>query len=217
MVPRTLVLSGKAAPAYQMAKLIIRFAHALSTTLAADAAARDLLRLIFVPDFNVKNAQHMYPAADLAEHISTAGREASGTGNMKFALNGALSIGTLDGANIEIREAVGAENFFLVLARDPELAALLEEIAGGRFSQDDRGLFRPLVNSLSERDPFFVLADFRAYAECQARVAQAWQAPDAWTRASILNTASMGSFSSDRAIREYAERIWRVSPVPIDD
>jgi glycogen phosphorylase len=235
MVPRTVILAGKAAPAYFMAKLIIRFAHALAASITADRTARDLLRLVFVPDFNVKNAQHMYPAADLSEQISTAGREASGTGNMKFALNGALTIGTLDGANVEIREQVGADNFFLfgmtaeevlrreqagyepqgVLEREPELANLLREIAGGRFSPGEPELFAPLVRSLTERDAFFVLADFRAYATAQERVVRAWQDPAGWTAASIRNTAGMGRFSSDRSIREYTERIWHVEPVDV--
>jgi glycogen phosphorylase len=235
VVPRTFVFAGKAAPAYFMAKLIVRFAHALSSTINADPATRDLLRVAFVPDFNVKNAQHMYPAADLSEQISTAGREASGTGNMKFALNGALTIGTLDGANVEIREAVGADNFFLFgmtaeqiaereqagydpraeLDRHPELASLLGDIAKGRYCPAEPGLFVPLVQSLSQRDPFFVLADFRAYLECQRKVEQAWQDRVWWTTASIRNTAAMGRFSSDRSIREYAARIWHVTSVDV--
>jgi starch phosphorylase len=229
-VPRTIVLAGKAAPAYRTAKLIIRLAHGLAEAIAADPRARDQLRVVFVPDFNVKNAQRIYPAADLSEQISTAGLEASGTGNMKFTLNGALTIGTLDGANVEIREAVGADQFFLfgltaeqvvetkragyrprdVVDADPELARALELIASGALSRGDRELFAPLVQGLVEHDPFLVLADFRAYADCQHRVATAWQAPAAWTRSSILNVARAGRFSSDRAIREYAANIWQV-------
>jgi len=235
VVPRTVLLAGKAAPAYWMAKLIIRFAHALGETIDRDPVARELLRVVFVPDFSVKVAQRIYPAADLSEQISTAGKEASGTGNMKFAMNGALTIGTLDGANVEIRDAVGADDFFLfgltaeeiesrrragyrprdVLANEPELANLLAEIGEGRFSPEDRTLFRPLVNQLLDHDPFFVLADFRAYVECQRRVAREWSAPASWTRSSIRNVAGMGAFSSDRSIREYAERVWRVAAVTV--
>jgi starch phosphorylase len=235
VVPRTVLLAGKAAPAYTMAKLFIRLCNAMAETIERDPATRGLLRVVFVPDFNVKNAQHIYPAADLSEQISTAGTEASGTGNMKFALNGALTIGTLDGANVEIREAVGADDFFLfgmtteqVLARrkagynprqeverDPELAMLLDAIAHGRYAGDHPGLFAPFVKDLIERDPFMVLADFRAYIDCQRRVSRAWTDVTWWTRASIHNAARCGKFSSDRSIREYAERIWKISPVPV--
>jgi starch phosphorylase len=226
-VPRTILLAGKAAPAYYKAKLIIRLAHGIARAIAADPRG---LSVMFVPDFSVKVAQRIYPAADLSEQISTAGLEASGTGNMKFTLNGALTIGTLDGANVEIREAVGADNFFLfgltaeqvlarkregyrprdVLAHDPELAHALDLVASGAFSDGDRDLFAPLVRDLTDHDPFLVLADFRSYAEAQQRVAAAWRDPIAWTRMSILNVARAGRFSSDRSIREYATRIWRV-------
>jgi starch phosphorylase len=236
LVPRTFLFAGKAAPGYRMAKLIIHFLNAVSQTLAADAQARQWLQVAFVPDFNVKNASHLYPAADVSEQISTAGKEASGTGNMKMALNGALTIGTLDGANVEIRDRVGAENFFLFgldaaqvaerkrvgrsagheLERDGRLRAVLEAISDDTFSPAQRGLFSPLVRSLVESDPFLVLTDFAAYVDAQERVSSLWQRPDAWTKASILNTARMGFFSSDRAIREYAERIWRVRPVKLD-
>jgi starch phosphorylase len=226
-VPRTILLAGKAAPAYYKAKLIIRLAHGIARAIASDPRG---LSILFVPDFSVKVAQRIYPAADLSEQISTAGLEASGTGNMKFTLNGALTIGTLDGANVEIREAVGADNFFLfgltaeqvqakkregyrprdVLARDPELAGALDLIARGAFSDGDRDLFAPLVRDLTDHDPYLVLADFRSYAEAQERVAVAWRAPTAWTRMSILNVARAGKFSSDRSIRDYATKIWRV-------
>jgi glycogen phosphorylase len=235
VAPRTVLMAGKAAPAYTMAKLFIRLCNAMGDTIERDPATRGLLRVVFVPDFNVKNAQHIYPAADLSEQISTAGTEASGTGNMKFALNGALTIGTLDGANVEIREAVGADEFFLfgmttaevtarraagyspgaVVDADPELAMLLDSIAHGRYAPDQPALFAPFVQDLIQRDPFMVLADFRAYVECQARVARAWHDVDWWTRASIRNVARCGRFSSDRSIKEYAERIWNVSPVPV--
>ncbi len=227
---RTFVFAGKAAPAYRAAKLIIRLATASRERSPPIPTARDRLRVVFSPDFNVKNAQRIYPAADLSEQISTAGLEASGTGNMKFTLNGALTIGTLDGANVEIREAVGADEFFLfgmtaaeVMARkaagyhpasaiagDGELAHVLDLIGDGVFGGGDRELFAPLVHDLRERDPFLVCADFRAYADAQARVSEAWARPAAWTRSSILNTARAGKFSSDRAIREYATRIWHV-------
>jgi len=234
VVPRTFIFAGKAAPAYHMAKLIIRLVTAIGETIDRDSDVRMLLRVVFAPDFNVKNAQRIYPASDLSEQISTAGMEASGTGNMKFALNGALTIGTLDGANVEIRDAVGADNFFLfgmtapevaelrpryrpsdVLAADPELASVLESIRQGRFSPADRSLFEPLVRTLVEKDPFFVLADFRAYVECQRRVARAWKDPDDWSRTAVLNVAAMGRFSSDRSIRDYARNVWQVAPVEV--
>ena len=235
VAPRTILLAGKAAPGYRAAKLIIRLAHGVAEAIAADPRVHDRLRVVFVPDFSVKSAQRIYPAADLSEQISTAGMEASGTGNMKFAMNGALTIGTLDGANVEIREAVGPEHFFLfgltaeeVLTRrrggydprreveqDPELGRVLELIASGAFSPGDRGLFAPLVDDLLHRDPFFVLADFRAYVDCQRRVDEVWRDPTRWVRSSILNTARTGRFSSDRAIREYAAEIWRLPPVRV--
>lgn len=234
-VPRTFVFAGKAAPAYFMAKLVIRLAHGVAQALARDEAALQLLRVVFVPDFNVKNAQRIYPAADLSLQISTAGMEASGTGNMKFAMSGALTIGTLDGANIEIRDAVGEDHFFLFgltaeqiaerrrhgydpraeLARDLELASVVEALASGRYSPDERGLFLPIVESLVAHDPFFVLADFRSYVACQERVDHAFRDRESWTRSSILNTARSGRFSSDRAIADYASRIWHVQSVRV--
>jgi starch phosphorylase len=233
--PRTIIFAGKAAPAYRTAKLIIRLAHGVAEAIGGDAQVRDRLRVVFIPDFNVKTAQRIYPAADLSEQISTAGMEASGTGNMKFTLNGALTIGTLDGANVEIREAVGADQFFLfgmtaeevaerkragyrprdVVERDPELARAIELVASGEFSPGDRGLFGGLVRDLLDRDPFLVLADYRAYVDCQRRVDALWNTPAQWTRSSILNTARAGRFSSDRSIAEYAKTIWRVSPVKV--
>jgi glycogen phosphorylase len=234
LVPRTLLFAGKAAPAYHMAKLVIRLLTGIGAVTNCDPSVRRLLRVVFVPDFNVKNAQRIYPAADLSEQISTAGMEASGTGNMKFALNGALTIGTLDGANVEIRDAVGPENFFLfgmtaeevearrgsyhpgqILAQDPELGALLDLVASGHFSGGNRSLFEPLVRSLVDHDPFFVLADFRAYVECQERVAKAFADPGRWSRLAALNVAGMGRFSSDRAIREYAKLVWHTGRVDV--
>jgi starch phosphorylase len=190
---------------------------------------------VFFPDFNVKNAHAIYPAADLSEQISTAGKEASGTGNMKFTLNGALTIGTLDGANVEIREEVGADNFFLFgltaeeVARtwregyrpavriegNAELAEALRLVADGRFSRGDTAMFRPLLDSLWQHDPFLVCADHAAYVAAQDQVSAAWADPARWARMSILNVARAGKFSSDRAIREYADRIWGAKPVTI--
>jgi starch phosphorylase len=235
IAPRTFIFSGKAAPAYHMAKLIIRLATALGETIERHPVAKDLLSVVFVPDFNVKNAQRIYPAADLSEQISTAGKEASGTGNMKFAMNGALTIGTLDGANVEIREAVGEENFFLfgltaaevedlvgrgyhprdIVASDRELADVLQLIESGHFAPAEPGIFGPFVRTLVEQDPFLVLADFHAYVECQARVSRAWGDVVGWTSASILNVARMGRFSSDRSIRDYVREVWHTKPVKL--
>jgi len=233
--PRTILLAGKAAPGYATAKLIIRLAHAVSDAIERDPRARRQLRVVFVPDFNVKNAQRIYPAAELSEQISTAGMEASGTGNMKFAMNGALTIGTLDGANVEIRDAVGAEHFFLfgmtaeevvqrrpgyrpreVVERDPELANVLDLLASGALSAGEPGLFRPLVASLLDHDPFFVLADFRAFVVAQEEASRLYADPERWTRSAILNVARMGFFSSDRSIHEYARTIWKLPTVDVN-
>jgi starch phosphorylase len=235
ILPRTFIFAGKAAPGYQMAKLIIRLITGVADVINRDSAVRGLLKVIFLPNFNVSNGQRIYPAADLSEQISTAGMEASGTGNMKFSLNGALTIGTLDGANIEIRNAVGAENFFLFgrtteqierLAREGRSAAgflennlELQEVIGlirsGLFSRGDSGLFQPLLDSLLHNDPFFVFADFASYATCQQEVARVFVDEEIWTRMSILNTARMGWFSSDRSIRQYCDEIWHLSPVDV--
>jgi starch phosphorylase len=236
--PRTVVLGGKAAPGYMMAKLIIKLVHAIANVVNNDRATSGRLRVVFVPGYNVKLGQRIFPGADLSEQISMAGKEASGTGNMKFAMNGALTIGTLDGANVEIRDAVGAENFFLFgmtvedvrerLAEgyrpfehyqaDEELRAAIDAIANGAFSKGDRGLFKPIVDNLLWSDPFMVLADFRSYVDCQEKgVGGMWRNPDRWTRASILNVARMGPFSSDRAIDEYCRNIWHLKPVPIPE
>jgi starch phosphorylase len=232
---RTVIFGGKAAPGYRMAKLVIKLIHSVADVVNHDPSTAGKLRVAFFPDYNVKNAHRIFPAADLSEQISTAGKEASGTGNMKFALNGALTIGTLDGANVEIRDAVGGENFFLFgltaaqvedsrragyLARyhydrHPDLREALDQIASGYFSQGDRGLFAPLVESLLAHDPWLVLADFAAYVEAQREVERAWRDTDRWTRMSILNVARSGPFSSDRAIAQYAREIWHVDPVPV--
>ncbi|MFL6804059.1 MAG: glycogen/starch/alpha-glucan phosphorylase [Xanthobacteraceae bacterium] len=235
--PRTVVFAGKAAPGYMMAKRIIKLIHAVADVVNNDRETAGRLRVVFVPDYNVKHSQRIFPGADLSEQISTAGKEASGTGNMKFAMNGALTIGTLDGANIEIREAVGAENFFLFgmtvqdvqhrLAQgyrpfdfyrsDEELRAAIDAIADGAFSSGDRELFKPIVENLLGSDPYMVLADYRSYVDCQDEVARAWRDPERWTRAAIRNVAYMGPFSSDRSIRDYCRDIWHVEPVPIAD
>lgn len=193
------------------------------------------LKVAFAPNFNVRNAELIYPAADLSEQISTAGKEVSGTGTMQFMINGVVAIGTLDGANVEIRDEAGAENFFLFgltaeevmrlkregyrpsgyVAGNPELASVLESIAGGVFSPGDTEVFRPLVDNLCCDDPFLVLADYAAYLECQDRVDAAWREPARWSRMSILNTARSGKFSSDRAIEQYNDAIWNVGPVTI--
>jgi glycogen phosphorylase len=233
--PRTFIFSGKAAPGYFMAKLIIKLINAVAEKVNNDAATRGRLRVVFLPDFSVKSAQHIYPAGDLSEQISMAGKEASGTGNMKFALNGALTIGTLDGANVEIREEVGAENFFLfgltveqvrelkhrgyrpqeVAEKNKSLREVLDFIGSGALAGGDRNIFRPLLDRLLYEDPFLVLADYQAYADCQEQVSTLWRDQRAWTRKAILNVARMGKFSSDRSIRDYCEHVWRVKPVKV--
>jgi starch phosphorylase len=235
MAPRAYIFGGKAAPGYFMAKRIIKLINAVGETINNDPDVNRYLSVAFVPNFNVQNAHLIYPAADLSEQISTAGKEASGTGNMKFMINGALTIGTLDGANVEMREEVGADNFFLFglseaevadikrqgyrpahyLERDDELRAVLGLIADGRFSRGDTEVFRPLVDNLTHDDPFLVLADYAAYVSCQQQVSAAWRDTEAWTRMSILNTARSGKFSSDRAIAEYCDDIWNVQPVTV--
>jgi len=235
MVARTAIFGGKAAPGYYMAKLIIKLINSVAAVIDADSNVRDRLRVVFIPDFNVKSGQVIYPAAELSEQISTAGKEASGTGNMKFSMNGALTIGTLDGANVEIREQVGAENFFLFgltfeqvtslkqsgynpryyYDNNPLLKQVIDQIASGAFSAGDRELFRPIVNSLLNNDEYMLMADFRSYVDCQESVSHAYLDQEHWTRMSILNTARMGKFSSDRSIHEYARDIWHVQPLKL--
>jgi starch phosphorylase len=196
-----------------------------------DPQVSALLKVVFLPDFNVKTSQHVYPAADLSEQISTAGKEASGTGNMKFAMNGALTIGTLDGANVEIRDAVGHENFFLfgltadgvaawkartyapreIYESNPELRETIDAIGSGMFSNGDRDLFQPIVEALLNHDDYMLLADYQPYVEAQQRVSEAYRNRQNWTRMSILNTARVGRFSSDRSIREYCQHIWHIT------
>ncbi|MGZ8833898.1 MAG: glycogen/starch/alpha-glucan phosphorylase, partial [Thermoanaerobaculia bacterium] len=235
--PRTVVFAGKAAPGYMMAKRIIKLIHSVADVVNNDREIAGRLRVVFVPDYNVKHSQRIFPGADLSEQISMAGKEASGTGNMKFAMNGALTIGTLDGANVEIREAAGAENFFLFgmtvedvqwrLAQgyrpydhyqsDEELRAVIDAIANGAFSNGDRELFKPIVENLLGSDPYMLLADYRSYVDCQEEVGRVWRDPERWTRSSILNVAHMGRFSSDRSICDYCRDIWHVEQVPISD
>ena len=234
LVPRTVIFGGKAAPGYFMAKLIIRFINGIADVVNRDPACKGWLKVVFLADYNVKLGERVYPAADLSEQISTAGLEASGTGNMKFTLNGALTIGTLDGANVEIRERVGADNFFLfgrtsaeisalrehyrpweLLAGMPLLGEALELVEQGFFSEGNADLFKPLVQNVVGRDPYFLLTDFADYLHAQEQVAQSWRDQAQWQRMSVLNTARSGFFSSDRSIRDYAERIWRVQPRPL--
>jgi starch phosphorylase len=235
LAPRTFIFGGKAAPSYYMAKLMIRLVTAVADVVNRDPVVNGRMKVVFVPNFNVRTGQALYAAAELSEQISTAGKEASGTGNMKFMMNGALTIGTLDGANIEIREEAGAENFFLfgltaedVAQRkregydpmhyyhaDPDLRIAIDLIRDGFFSRGDGALFRPLVENLLHHDPYMLCADFQSYVDCQTAVDEAYLDPEHWTRMSILNTARSGKFSSDRSIREYSEEIWRVKPVPI--
>ncbi|MBI4780059.1 MAG: glycogen/starch/alpha-glucan phosphorylase [Oscillatoriophycideae cyanobacterium NC_groundwater_1537_Pr4_S-0.65um_50_18] len=235
VVPRTVIFGGKAAPGYFMAKMVIKLVNSVADVVNNDPDVAGRLKVIFVANYSVSLGQFAYPASDLSEQISTAGKEASGTGNMKFALNGSLTIGTLDGANVEIREEVGAENFFLfgLTAQEvvdlkakgykpqdyyhsnPALKRVVDQLASGFFSPKDPGLFMPIVSSLLNSDEYMLFADFQAYVDCQARAAEAYRDQDNWTRMSILNVANMGKFSSDRAIAEYCTDIWHVQPVPI--
>lgn len=235
VVPRTVIFGGKAAPGYYMAKLVIKLINSVAEVVNNDPDVHGRLKVVFIPDFNVKNAHAIYPAAELSEQISTAGKEASGTGNMKFSMNGALTIGTMDGANVEIRESVGAENFFLFGLQadevkrvkaagydprkyadaDEELQSVLNMVHAGEFSPSDPALFRPLVEALWYHDEYLVLADYRSYMDCQQDVDRVYRDQDEWTRRSILNVARVGRFSSDRSIREYAEKIWGVKPVRV--
>jgi starch phosphorylase len=236
LTPRTFIFGGKAAPGYFMAKLIIKLVNAIGEVVNNDPQVNGYLRVAFMPDFNVKNGHRLYPAADISEQISLAGKEASGTGNMKFSMNGALTIGTLDGANVEIRDEVGHDNFFLfgltaeevqqhqaagyrpwdIYNGNDHIRSALDLIASGLFSHGDTELFRPLTDNLIHSDPFMVLADFDAYVECQKQVDHAYRAPHNWDRMSMLNTARMGKFSSDRAIQDYADAIWKVKPVEVE-
>jgi starch phosphorylase len=235
MVPRTFLFGGKAAPGYRMAKLIIKLIHSVGEAINSDPVVRGRLKVVFLPDYSVKLGQRVYPAADLSEQISLAGKEASGTGNMKFAMNGAVTIGTLDGANIEICEEVGLKNFFLFGLPAPDvekrkregynpraiyesnamLHEVIDSLSNGEFSRGDHTLFEPLVSSLLSSDEYMLMADYQSFIEAQDRVSTAYKNPDDWTRMSILNVARIGKFSSDRSIREYCAEIWKTWPVKI--
>lgn len=232
IVPRTYIFGGKAAPGYYMAKLIIKLINSVAEIVNKDPQVSQSMKIVFLPNYNVSNGQWVYPAAELSEQISTAGKEASGTGNMKFALNGAITIGTLDGANIEIREEVGAENFFLFGKTTDEIKSLaksgyhparyyekveslskvIDSIKQGLFSKGDSDLFRSIVDNLLYHDPYFVFADFESYVETQLEVDRKYRQTEQWTKMSVLNTAKSGKFSSDRSIQEYAEEIWKIKP-----
>jgi len=236
ITPRTFIFGGKSSPGYFMANLIIKLINSVAEAVNSDPDVAGRLKVVFFPNFNVKNGQRIYPAADLSEQISTAGKEASGTGNMKFAMNGALTIGTLDGSNFEIREEVGSENFFhyglnaeeiyqmkshghnpmTYYNADPDLKEAIDLISSGFFSKKDTDLFKPLVDSLLRRDEHMVLADYQSYIQCQDRVSMTFKDQKKWTKMSILTVARMGKFSSDRSIREYNEKIWHAAPLKID-
>jgi starch phosphorylase len=212
-----------------MAKLIIKLINSVAEVVNNDPDVKERLKVVFIPNYNVTIGQKIYPAADLSEQISTAGKEASGTGNMKFAMNGSLTIGTLDGANIEIRDAVGHENFFLfgltadqvesklregyhpraIYESNQFLREVIDGIASGHFSRGDRNLFRPLLDQLLNHDPYLLFADYQSYIDCQDRAGATYLDQDKWDKMSILNAARMGKFSSDRSIREYTQNIWR--------
>ncbi|KJR40612.1 glycogen/starch/alpha-glucan phosphorylase [Candidatus Magnetoovum chiemensis] len=234
--PRTVIFGGKSAPGYFMAKLIIKLINSIADIVNNDPDVGNTLRVFFIENYSVTVAQRLIPAADLSEQISTAGMEASGTGNMKFALNGALTIGTLDGANVEIKEEVGDENIFIFGLTDTqvnalktsgynprhyyetnfELKTIIDMISGGFFSHNDRNLFKPIVDSLLNHDTYLVLADFKHYVDCQNTVSKVYKDQDKWTKMSILNVANMGKFSSDRTINEYAKDIWNIKPNKIN-
>lgn len=230
MVPRTFLFGGKAAPGYLIAKLMIKLINSVGDVINNDPDVKDRLKVVFLPDYNVSFGQKVYPAADLSEQISTAGKEASGTGNMKFAMNGALTIGTLDGANIEIRDAVGHENFFLfgltsdqvqhklangyypraIYESNAYLREVIDGLGSGLFSHGDRSLFRPLLDHWLEHDTYLLFADYQSYVDCQDQVSETYQDQEKWSRMAILNAARVGKFSSDRSIREYCQNIWQV-------
>lgn len=232
IVPRTFIFGGKAAPGYFMAKLIIKLINSVAEVVNNDPTIQNKIKVVFYPNFNVKNAQIIYPAADLSEQISTAGKEASGTSNMKLSMNGALTIGTLDGANIEIRKEVGEDNFFLfgltadqinetwkngynprdIYNNNADLRAAVDLISNGFFSHGDTKLFKPLLDNLMYQDPYRVFADYNSYVNCQEEVSDVYRDQKRWTEMSILNVARIGKFSSDRSIRDYCQWIWQISP-----
>ena len=234
IVPRTVIFAGKAAPGYHLAKILIKLINNLGLVVNRDPDVADRLKVVFLPDYSVSLAEKIIPASDLSEQISTAGYEASGTGNMKFALNGALTIGTMDGANVEMAQEIGAENMFIfgmdadevsslkqsgydpgkIYDSDPELRRAIDAIANDMFSPNEKGIFEPIVHALLHSgDPYCILADFRSYLDASQRVDDLWQDPSAWAKKAILNIARVGKFSSDRAIEEYAREIWDVHPL----
>ncbi|CAN5191475.1 glycogen/starch/alpha-glucan phosphorylase [soil metagenome] len=235
--PTAFIFAGKAAPGYVFAKLIIKLITSVGDLVNNDPDVKDMIKVVFLPNFSVKQAQRVYPAADLSEQISLAGKEASGTGNMKFALNGALTVGTLDGANIEIREEVGEENFFLfgltteevheeksrgyepgkIYDQDPELKEILELLVSGDLSNGDKDLFLPVYENLRYQDPYLLLRDFRSYINCQNDIHALWKKKEDWARISIINSANMGKFSSDRSIRDYCRDIWETEAVRVKE
>jgi starch phosphorylase len=235
-VPRTVIFGGKAAPSYHMAKLVIKLINTVADTINNDPEVNKLLNLIFIKNYGVALAEKIIPASDLSEQISTAGFEASGTGNMKFALNGALTIGTLDGANIEIKNEVGDENIFIFgltaeeivqkrtegyspavyYESNPDLHMIVDMIKNNYFNKNEPGIFEPIVNELLYRDYYFVMADFLSYIIAQQKAEETYLDNDSWTRKSIINVANMEKFSSDRAIKEYAKDIWDVEAVEIE-
>ena len=233
--PRTFLFAGKAAPAYRLAKLVIKLINNVGATLQQDPMIRGRLRVVFIPDYRVSVAERLIPATDVSEQISTAGYEASGTSNMKFMMNGALTIGTRDGATIEMAEAAGEENFFLFgltadqvaasrsqynprwhYENEPELRAVLDLIRSDHFSRFEPGIFTPLLDVLLQSDFYMHLADFTSYAETQDRVGALYQTPEEWSRRAILNIAASGRFSSDRTIKDYAAGIWNVTPCTVE-
>ena len=229
MTPRCVLIGGKAAPGYHLAKLIVKLINDVAAVVNSEPKARDWLRIVFFPNYRVSAMEVICPGTDLSEQISTAGKEASGTGNMKFMMNGALTIGTLDGANIEIREKAGAENFFLfgldaaevkkarknyqpnkIIADDPEIRRVLELVESGHFNQSEPGIFDILTRGLRDpQDQWLTIADFRSYIDAQKRVSSLYQDQEEWSRQSIINVANSGWFSSDRTIGQYAEEIWK--------
>ena len=235
ITPRTIIFAGKAAPSYRKAKLIIKLINSVADVVNSHPQVGEKLRVVFIPNYNVSLAEKIIPAADLSEQISTAGTEASGTGNMKFALNGALTVGTLDGANIEILEEVGKNNIFIfgmtaaeaeyekqhksrtpamIYERNPEIKRIVDSISTGMFSYGDREIFKPIVEDLlNENDPYLLLLDLEAYLACQEKIGVAFRDRKSWTEKSILNVSRMGKFSSDRTIREYARDIWGIKDV----